>query len=48
MSHGITAKKTDALQPWDGPADLMPHYWRGLIDGDGSITHQRATAFIRA
>ena len=26
------------LQPWDGPAHLMPHYWRGLFDGDGSIT----------
>lgn len=37
VSHGITARKTDELQPWDGPADLMPHYWRGVIDGDGTI-----------
>ena len=38
VKHGITARKTDMLQPWDGPADLMPHYWRGLVDGDGHIT----------
>jgi DNA invertase Pin-like site-specific DNA recombinase len=38
ISHGIIRKKTDVLQPWDGPADLMPHYWRGLVDGDGHIT----------
>jgi len=37
VKHGITARKTNTLQPWDGPADLMPHYWRGLVDGDGHI-----------
>jgi len=37
VSHGITQRKTDTVQPWDGPADLMPHYWRGVIDGDGTI-----------
>ena len=37
ISHGIIRKKTDILEPWDGPADLMPHYWRGLVDGDGHI-----------
>jgi transposase len=35
---GITARKTNALEPWAGAPELMPHYWRGLIDGDGSIT----------
>ena len=34
---GITQRKSATVQPWDGPADLMPHYWRGLFDGDGSI-----------
>jgi hypothetical protein len=34
---GITPRKSATVQPWDGPADLMPHYWRGLFDGDGSI-----------
>ena len=38
MTHGITARKSATLQPWDGPADLIPHYWRGLVDGDGHIT----------
>lgn len=38
VSHGITPRKSATLQPWDGPARLMPHYWRGLVDGDGSIT----------
>jgi hypothetical protein len=37
VGHGITPRKTDTAQPWDGPAGLMPHYWRGVIDGDGSI-----------
>lgn len=36
---GITPKKSLTLTPWDGPADLMPHYWRGIIDGDGHIGH---------
>lgn len=38
VSHGITPKKSHTLQPWDGPEHLMPHYWRGLFDGDGHIT----------
>lgn len=38
VSHGITPRKSATLQPWDGPADLMPHYWRGVMDGDGHIT----------
>ena len=38
VSHGITPRKSHTLQPWRGPDDLLPHYWRGLIDGDGSIT----------
>jgi len=36
--HGITARKSATLQPWSGPDHLMPHYWRGLVDGDGHIT----------
>lgn len=38
VSHGITPRKTATLQPWRGPEHLMPHYWRGLVDGDGHIT----------
>jgi DNA invertase Pin-like site-specific DNA recombinase len=47
MSHGIVRKKTDVLEPWDGPADLMSHYWRGLIDGDGSITINERGVFVQ-
>jgi hypothetical protein len=38
VTHGITARKSATLKPWDGPEHLMPHYWRGLFDGDGHIT----------
>ena len=34
---GITPRKSATVKPWDGPPDLMPHFWRGLFDGDGSI-----------
>jgi len=34
---GITPRKSATVQPWSGPDDLMPHYWRGMFDGDGSI-----------
>lgn len=35
--HGITPRKSLTLQAWGGPDDLMRHYWRGLIDADGTI-----------
>ena len=35
---GIVPRKSATLKPWDGPADLMPHYWRGLVDADGHIS----------
>ena len=47
ISHGIIRKKTDALEPWNGPADLMSHYWRGLVDGDGSITINERGVFVQ-
>jgi transposase len=37
VRHGILPNKTGAEKPWNGPPDLMPHYWRGMIDGDGSV-----------
>ena len=39
---GITPRKSMTVQPWIGPADLMPHYWRGLFDGDGCISRETA------
>ena len=35
--HGILPRKSLTLEPWDGPADLLQHYWRGLVDADGTI-----------
>lgn len=34
---GIGQRKSATVEPWAGPADLMPHYWRGLFDGDGGM-----------
>ena len=34
---GIGQRKSATVEPWEGPADLMPHYWRGLFDGDGGM-----------
>lgn len=33
---GLLPRKSLTYAPWAGPPDLMPHYWRGLLDGDGS------------
>lgn len=41
---GITPRKSANVQPWNGPEELMPHYWRGMIDGDGSIFYSRKTS----
>ena len=37
---GVTPRKSATMQPWDGPADLMAHYWRGMVDGDGSLARK--------
>jgi hypothetical protein len=34
---GVTPRKSLTATPWDGPAGLMRHYWRGMFDGDGTI-----------
>lgn len=40
VALGITPRKSATVEPWDGPAHLMPHYWRGLFDGDGSLARK--------
>jgi hypothetical protein len=35
--QGIHPRKSLTLMPWDGPSHLMRHYWRGVIDADGSL-----------
>ena len=40
VALGVTPRKSvnATLEPWDGPAHLMPHYWRGMVDGDGGMS----------
>ena len=40
VALGVTPRKSATIQPWDGPVDLMPHYWRGMVDGDGSLARK--------
>lgn len=35
---GVTPRKSATAVPWDGPSDLMRHYWRGMVDGDGGMS----------
>lgn len=41
---GIHPHKSGTVEPWHGPEDLMPHFWRGLVDGDGCIYRNRTGA----
>ena len=34
---GVTPRKSLTATPWDGPGHLIRHYWRGMLDGDGTI-----------
>lgn len=49
VALGLTPRKSATVKPWNGPADLMPHFWRGLFDGDGSLAWKGGglyTAFL--
>lgn len=37
---GILPRKSETVTPWNGPSFLMPHFWRGLFDGDGSLARK--------
>jgi hypothetical protein len=45
IALGIGPRKSAAVEPWNGPAELMPHFWRGLFDGDGSLAIKSPTLF---
>lgn len=34
---GVGPRKSLVQRAWDGPRELMRHYWRGVFDGDGSL-----------
>jgi hypothetical protein len=40
LALGVTPRKSATIEPWNGAADLMSHYWRGLFDGDGSLARK--------
>jgi hypothetical protein len=47
VRHGILPNRTGAEKPWtDGAPDLMPHYWRGIVDGDGSVPGKSFTVTL--
>ena len=37
LNLGFGNDKTHDARPWSGPNNLLSHYWRGVIDGDGSL-----------
>lgn len=41
MALGIVPRKSLILQAWNGPESLLPHYFRGLVDGDGWISRRK-------
>jgi hypothetical protein len=41
---GIVENKTFVIRPWDGPAHLMRHWWRGCVEGDGWVRRARPRA----
>lgn len=44
VALGVNPRKSGIVLPWDGPEYLMPHYWRGLLDGDGTISPNRSSS----
>src|SRR5690349_15666239 len=38
---GVSHRKSHSVRPWAGPAHLIPHYWRGMVNGDGTISPHR-------
>ena len=36
--YGVRRRKTHRVKPAQLDGDLMPAYWRGVFDGDGSIS----------
>ena len=41
IALGVMPNKSLVLQPWPGPTELMPHYWRGVFDGDGCFSRSQ-------
>lgn len=37
FNKGVVPNKSLILQPYPVPEEFQHHYWRGFIDGDGSV-----------
>lgn len=46
IRHGVHPSKTGKETAWNGPANLMPHFWRGMVDGDGSVPGKSYTVTL--
>ncbi len=46
-NFGVVPRKSHVAEPPNLRGDLMRHFWRGVIDGDGSITTKRWYEEIR-
>lgn len=44
---GVFPAKSMTMQPWEGKLWLMRHYWRGMVDGDGSVRRNGTAYQIR-
>lgn len=45
--HGVCENKTNILTAPDIPENLIPHFIRGYLDGDGCITSYKAGGYLR-
>jgi hypothetical protein len=43
---GILPNKTFCAEPWVGPPELMRHYWRGAVDGDGWVAVRKSSNHV--
>lgn len=41
LALGVDSSKSKSALPWDGPPSLLPAYYRGLVDGDGTIHYSQ-------
>ncbi len=42
---GVVPRKSAITVPWNGPPELMSHFWRGCVDGDGSVLEHKPQRF---
>jgi hypothetical protein len=47
IGHGIRPRKSQNLQPWQGPHHLQRFWWAGMFDGDGHLGRHRVKGHWR-